>query len=52
MLQQQFHPHQKSYFVTHIHGGIVEIVFGSDRCDPGAWNLSPFSDHFVVFGQI
>ena len=42
-LRLQFHLHQLSHFATHIHGGILDLVFDSVRCDPVAWTLSPFS---------
>ena len=51
-LRQQFHLHQWSYFATHIHKGILDIVFHSGRCDPVAWTPSPCSDHFFVLIQM
>ena len=45
----QFHLHLRVKFSTHIHGGILDIVF--DNCDSSegaGWLPSPYSDHFVV----
>ena len=48
-LVTRFHLHQRVKFSTHIHGGILDIVF--DNCDSpedADWLPSPYSDHFVV----
>ena len=47
-LRQQFHLHQGSYFATHVHGGILDLVFDSSRCDAIAWTPPPYNEHFVI----
>ena len=40
--------HQRSQYSTHIHGGILDIVFDDEKPDPVEWVPSPYSDHFVI----
>jgi exonuclease III len=39
---------QRSLYSTHIHGGILDLVFDTGKCDPVHWMPSPYSDHFVL----
>ena len=48
----QFNLHQRSQYSTHIHGGILDLVFDSKSSDLVAWIPSPFSDHFAIIFQI
>lgn len=40
--------HQRSKYSTHIHGGILDLVFDDKKSEPVDWVPSPFSDHFVI----
>ena len=48
----QFNLHQRSQYSTHIHGGILDLVFDSKSSDLVSWIPSPFSDHFSIIFQI
>ena len=43
-----FNCHQRSHYSTHIHGGILDLVFDDMRSEPVQWMPSPYSDHFVI----
>ena len=43
---------QRSQYSTHIHGGILDLVFGTSNSNAISFLPSPFSDHFVLFFQI
>ena len=53
---QQFcdtlHFTQRSRYSTHIHGGILDLVFDQKKSDAVQWMPSPYSDHFVVIIDI
>ena len=51
-LIQKFNLSQCSQHVTHIHGGILDLVFDTSNSNAVSFLLSPFSDHFVLFFQI
>ena len=44
----QFAFTQRSNFSTHIHGGILDLVFHNRKTSPVEWIPSPYSDHFIV----
>ena len=51
VLNEVFPPtvfHQRSQYSTHIHGGILDLVFDDKKSDPIEWVPSPYSDHFVI----
>jgi len=51
VLDEVFPPavfHQRSRYSTHIHGGILDLVFDDRKSDPVEWVPSPYSDHFVI----
>ncbi len=39
---------QRSNYSTHIHGGILDLVFHNKKQDPVEWIPTPYSDHFVL----
>ena len=51
-LIQNFNLSQHSQYSTHIHGGILDLVFDTSNSNAVSFLLSPFSDHFVLFFQI
>ena len=51
-LIQNFNLSQRSQYSTHIHGGILDLVFGTSNSNAVSFLPSPFSDHFVLFFQI
>ena len=51
-LVTQFGFHQRSQYTTHIHGGILDLVFDDRNSDTVSWIPSPYSDHFVLCIQI
>ena len=52
-LIRQFKLHQRSQYSTHIHGGILDLVFDNGNCcESVSWIPSPYSDHFVLIIQI
>ena len=51
-LFQQFNFHQRSRYSTHIHGGILDLVFDDNKSESVEWIPSPYSDHFVLLIQI
>ena len=51
-LIQNFNLSQRSQYSTHIHGGILDLVFDTSNSNAVSFLLSPFSDHFVLFFQI
>ena len=49
----QFNLHQRSQYSTHIHVGILDLVFdNSNCCELVSWIPSPYSDHYVLLIQI
>ena len=44
----QFSLFQRSNYSTHIHGGILDLVFHNKKQDPVEWIPTPYSDHFVL----
>ena len=52
-LINQFNFIQRSRYSTHIHGGILDLVFDNSNCnDAVSWIPSPYSDHFILFVTI
>ena len=51
-LNQSFDLSQRSQYSTHIHGGILDLVFDSSNSNIVSVLPSPYSDHFVLFFQI
>ena len=51
-LIQNFNLSQRSQYSTHIHGGILDLVFDTSNSNAVSFLPSPFSDHFVLFFQI
>ena len=51
-LIQNFNLSQHSQYSTHIHGGILDLVFDTSNSSAVSFLPSPFSDHFVLFFQI
>ena len=47
-----FNLHQRSQYSTHIHGGILDLVFDNKSSELVHWIPSPYSDHFVLIFQI
>ena len=47
-LCQRFNLTQRSTFSTHIHGGILDMVFDTGKSNPVQWMPTPYSDHFVL----
>ena len=47
-LCQHFNFSQRSRYSTHIHGGILDLVFDTGKNGPVQWIPSPYSDHFVI----
>ena len=43
---------QRSNYSTHIHGGILDLVFQNKRCQPVDWIPSPYSDHFILIVDV
>ena len=43
---------QRSNYSTHIHGGILDLVFQNKRCQPVDWVPSPYSDHFILIVDV
>ena len=48
----QFSLTQRSNYSTHIHGGVLDLVFHNKRQRPVEWIPSPYSDHFVLIIDI
>jgi len=49
-LEKNCNLHRKSEFPTHIHGGVLDMIF--DTVEHGnqlEWLPTPFSDHFIIF---
>ena len=44
----QFSLTQRSTYSTHIHGGILNLVFHNQKEESVEWIPSPYSDHFVL----
>ena len=44
----QFNFCQRSEYSTHIHGGILDLVFDNGRTEATEWMPSPYSDHFII----
>ena len=44
----QFSLTQRSSYSTHIHGGILDLVFHNRKQESVEWIPSPYSDHFVL----
>ena len=51
-LIQSFDMSQHSQELTHVHGGILDLVFASSNSNIVSVLPSPYSDHFVLFLQI
>ena len=51
-LIQNFNLSQRSRYSTHIHGGILDLVFDTSNSNIVSSLLSSSSDHFVLFFQI
>ena len=51
-LIEEFNLKQRSHYSTHIHGGILDLVFDDHNSEPVSWIPSPYSDHFVLLIQI
>lgn len=47
-LCQHFNFHQRCHYSTHIHGGILDLVFDTKKNNPVQWMPTPYSDHFVL----
>jgi hypothetical protein len=49
-LPQEFNLHQRVTYSTHIHGGILNLVFDQERTDTvqTLWMPTPYSDHFFI----
>ena len=47
-LIQNFNLSQWSQYSTHIHGGILDLVFDASNSNTVSSLPSPYSDHFVV----
>ena len=48
-LMKGFNFFQRSGYSTHIHGGILDLIFDNKSSNPSTWLPSPFSDHFIIF---
>ena len=48
----QFTFTQRSNYSTHIHGGILDLVFHNRKSRPVEWIPSPYSDHFIVIVDV
>ena len=44
----RYHFTQRSRYSTHIHGGILDLVFDQKKSEPVQWMPSPYSDHFII----
>ena len=51
-LIQNFNLSQHSKYSTHIHGGILDLVFDVLSSNAESSLPSPYNDHFVLFFQI
>ena len=51
-LIQTFNLSQRSQYSTHIHGGILDLVFDASNSNTVSSLPSAYSDHFVLFFQI
>ena len=51
-LCNQFAFTQRSNYSTHIHGGILDLVFHNRKSTPVEWIPSPYSDHFVIIFDV
>ena len=49
---QSFNLSQHSQYSTHIHGGILDLIFDTSNSNTVSSLPSPFSGHFVLFFQI
>ena len=43
---------QRSNYSTHIHGGILDLVFHNRKSAPVEWIPSPYSDHFIIIFDV
>ena len=50
-LIQNFNLSQRSQYSTHIHGGILDLVFDTSKSNAVSFLPSPFIDHFVLFSK-
>ena len=50
-LMTQFNLNKCSKYSTHVHGGILDLVFDSKSSELVSWIPSPYSDHFVLLYQ-
>ena len=51
-LCNQFAFTQRSNYSTHIHGGILDLVFHNRKSTPVEWIPSPYSDHFIIIFDV
>ena len=51
-LIQNFNLSQRSRNSSHIHGGLLDLVFHTSNSNAVSFLPSPYSDHFVLFFQI
>ena len=51
-LIQSFDMSQHTQELTHVHGGILDLVFASSNSNIVSVLPLPYSDHFVLFLQI
>ena len=51
-LIQNFNLPQLSHFSSHIHGEILDLVFGNSNSDTVSSRPLPYSDHFALFFKI
>ena len=45
---QRFNLTQRSTYTTHVHGGILDLVFDTSKSNLAQWMPTPYSDHFVL----
>ena len=49
-LRNDFNLNIKSDFATHIHAGVLDLIFDTDsQIHALEWLPTPFSDHFIIF---
>ena len=47
-LREYFNFVQRVKYSTHIHGGILDLVFDQERTEAVQWMPTPYSDHFTI----
>ena len=45
----RLHFQQRSLYLTHNNGGILDFVFDNENKNSVNWIPSPYSDHFVIY---